>query len=165
MFDAFLRKEFEDKPGKDRVLKRQYLLLDGNNENVTIDAQEWPQVVFPGTRIVMSILMERIRFLKPEGGCPKPGCVGIGCSSVAHPSFLVWSVMNSILLGSLLTVKAIVAIYDSTWMAIHTKKSRLYRTAHILGCLVLNRKLIHALDDQNTELGRTHTIRMMKITN
>jgi hypothetical protein len=93
MLDTFLRTEFKDKPGEERVFRKQYLIVDSKSKDAVVTEQEWSQLVFPGSHLAMSILIERLRSTIAANKCPKSDCTGTGQLLDARSGFLSWYVL------------------------------------------------------------------------
>lgn len=93
MFDTFLRGEFKDKPGQERVLQKQYLIMDTKSADSIITEEEWSQLVFPGSHLTMLILTEQLQSLYAANECPKQGCTGEGELGGGLSAFMIWFVI------------------------------------------------------------------------
>ncbi|KAK6537414.1 hypothetical protein TWF694_011601 [Orbilia ellipsospora] len=71
-FEGLLRAEFHDLPGESKVASGSYRLLDNRNKNQLITKENWKRVVFPGSTLLMAIVLENIRFRGRI--CPRPSC-------------------------------------------------------------------------------------------
>lgn len=58
MFEAFLRNDFRDKPGRLKVLRGRYLIIDARNEKTVIKRTNWEKMVGPGSYLIMSVIMQ-----------------------------------------------------------------------------------------------------------
>ena len=92
MFDSFLRTEFKDKPGEERVFQKQYLIMDARSNDAVVTEEEWSRLVFPGSQLTMSVLIEKLRSTIAANKCPKSGCTGIGKFGDSRSGFLTWCV-------------------------------------------------------------------------
>ncbi|KAI9702790.1 MAG: hypothetical protein M1836_008004 [Candelina mexicana] len=79
VFEAMLRVKFKAVPGEYSVSKGQYRIVNTVNGRC-ISQQNWNNLVFPGTQVAMSIIMEQL--LSPDGRCPRPKCRGKAASQV-----------------------------------------------------------------------------------
>ena len=69
-----LEREFENCAGEEEVLRGDYRLLDARFYNRALTWYNWEQGVFPGTEVVMSVLMTAAR--TETGRCARSGCGG-----------------------------------------------------------------------------------------
>ena len=74
VFDSMLRCEFRGLPGEQKVIGGDYDLLDNQVHGVTIGKEAWQRMVFPGTKIKMSVILETFEVV--GGFCPRPNCPG-----------------------------------------------------------------------------------------
>ena len=74
VFDSMLRCEFKGFPGEQKVIGGDYILLDNQVHGVTIGKEAWQRMVFPGTKIKMSVVLETFEVV--GGFCPRPNCPG-----------------------------------------------------------------------------------------
>lgn len=88
VFNSFLKTQFKGVPGEEQVLEKQYLILqaDGNR----IDQEEWAITVFPGSSLVMSVLMDRVAPWVDENRCPRSGCSGHAKIDKDEKVFKIW---------------------------------------------------------------------------
>ena len=73
VFDSMLRCEFKDLPGEQKVIRGDYVMMDSQVQGVTIGKEAWQRMVFPGTKIKMSVVLEAFQVV---GFCPRPNCPG-----------------------------------------------------------------------------------------
>ena len=73
VFEAMLRSEFKQSPGAQKVLSGQYNILNAVNHGL-IAKDTWPDKVFPGTKLVMSAIVDSLK--NRPGFCPRLGCDG-----------------------------------------------------------------------------------------
>ena len=83
VFDSMLRCEFKGLPGEQKVIGGDYVLLDRRVDGVTIGKEAWQRMVFPGTKIKMSVVLETFEVV--GGFCPRPNCPGIVEISAKNP--------------------------------------------------------------------------------
>jgi len=62
VFKSMLKCEFKNLPGEQRVLKRQFHILNTRNPNLFIDEAKWERSTFPGSQTTMSMIMYGILF-------------------------------------------------------------------------------------------------------
>ena len=74
VFESMLRCEFKGLPGEQKVLRNQYLLWSGLTSEGYIGSDTWHQMVFPESKVKMSVLMDSLG--AHSGQCPRPGCHG-----------------------------------------------------------------------------------------
>ena len=74
VFETMLRCEFEGFPGEEKVRGGNYILMDSQVQGVTIGKEAWQRMVFPGTKIKMSVILETFEVV--GGSCPRPNCPG-----------------------------------------------------------------------------------------
>ena len=74
VFESMLRCEFKDLPGEQKVRGGDYVLMDSQVQGVTIRKEAWQRMVFPGTKIMMSVVLETFQVV--GGLCPRPNCPG-----------------------------------------------------------------------------------------
>ncbi len=74
VFDSMLRCEFKGLPGEQKVIGGDYVLMNSQLRGVTIGKESWQRMVFPGTRIKMSVVLETFEVV--GGFCPRPNCPG-----------------------------------------------------------------------------------------
>ena len=74
VFESMLRCEFEGFPGEEKVRRGDYILMDSQVQGVTIGKEAWQRMVFPGTKIKMSVILETFEVV--GGFCPRPNCPG-----------------------------------------------------------------------------------------
>lgn len=82
VFQSMLKCEFRGLPGEDRVLKGQYLLLKGRQQQAIIDREQWENSVFPGSDVGMSMIVDD--GVLWVGICPRPGCGARNTSSLGQ---------------------------------------------------------------------------------
>ena len=75
VFDAMLRCEFKDLPGEQKVRGGDYVLMNSQVQGMTIGKEAWQRMVFPGTKIRMSVVLETFQVV--GNFCPKPNCPGM----------------------------------------------------------------------------------------
>lgn len=90
-FETFLHHQFEGLPGERRVLAGHYMVVDSSLDNSLITRQDWTQMVFPGKRIAMSMLVEQLQE-RIKDSCPRSGCSG--SLRRTGEGFRNWSVFN-----------------------------------------------------------------------
>lgn len=73
-FRAMLEGEFRNCPGEEEVSRGQYRLMDSRSKEVVLLAKNWEETVFPGTKILMAILVRHLNGLR--GPCPRIDCPG-----------------------------------------------------------------------------------------
>ena len=83
VFDSMLRCEFKDLPGEQKVAGGDYVLMDSQVQGVTIGKEAWQRMVFPGTKIKMSVVLETFQVV--GGFCPRPNCPGTAEISTKNP--------------------------------------------------------------------------------
>ena len=83
VFDSMLRCEFKDLPGEQKVIGGDYVLMDSQVQGVTIGKKAWQRMVFPGTKIKMSVVLETFEVV--GGFCPRPNCPGTVEISAKNP--------------------------------------------------------------------------------
>lgn len=69
VFESLLVCTFEDVPGRDKVLKGHYRLVNAKNQGRVLNASNWSQSVLPNTRIVMFVQVVAID--SELGRCPR----------------------------------------------------------------------------------------------
>ena len=74
VFETMLRCEFKGFPGEEKVRGGNYILMDSQVQGVTIGKEAWQRMVFPGTKIKMSVILETFEVV--GGFCPQPNCPG-----------------------------------------------------------------------------------------
>lgn len=74
VFESMLRCEFKGIPGEEKVSQGQYLLMNGTSTKNRIEGEAWQQRVFPGTKVKMSVIMQKIG--ATSGFCPRSNCDG-----------------------------------------------------------------------------------------
>ena len=74
VFDSMLRCEFKGLPGEQKVIGGAYVLMNSQLHGVTIRKESWQRMVFPGTQIKMSVILETFEVV--GGFCPRPFCPG-----------------------------------------------------------------------------------------
>jgi hypothetical protein len=57
IFEAFLRVHFREKPGQEKVRRKEYQMLLGNSSGLSIDEESWTKMVRPRSRLIMSMIM------------------------------------------------------------------------------------------------------------
>ncbi|KAH6680517.1 hypothetical protein B0J14DRAFT_578791 [Halenospora varia] len=73
VFESMLRCDFRRKPGEQRVVQGQYhLLKDSRTTDVIINRSEWGNIIFPGAKIGMSMIVNGLLF--QPGLCPRFAC-------------------------------------------------------------------------------------------
>ena len=75
VFESMLRCEFKDLPGEQKVRGGDYVLMDSQVQGVTFRKEAWQRMVFPGTKIKMSVVLETFQVV--GGFCPRPNCPGM----------------------------------------------------------------------------------------
>lgn len=90
VFKSLLGCNFQNKPGGQSVDCDQYCIIDARFGTILIGREEWSQRVFPGSRLVMSIIIESLR--RKQGSCPRRQCQETDEQSGESPQFVVWSV-------------------------------------------------------------------------
>ena len=83
VFDSMLRCEFKDLPGEQKVIGGDYVLMDSQVQGVTIGKEAWQRMVFPGTKLKMSVVLETFQVV--GGFCPRPNCPGAVQISTKNP--------------------------------------------------------------------------------
>ena len=83
VFDSMLRCEFKGLPGEQKVIGGDYVLMDSQVHGVTIGKEAWQRMVFPGTKIKMSSVLETFQVV--GGFCPRPNCPGTVEISAKNP--------------------------------------------------------------------------------
>ncbi|CAO2647556.1 Nn.00g084780.m01.CDS01 [Neocucurbitaria sp. VM-36] len=78
VFNSYLRIQFKGLPGEQKVLQRQYLILDTSPNGSLISEEEWGNMIFPGASLVMSALVEQMGMQEMLNRCPRIGCNGHG---------------------------------------------------------------------------------------
>ena len=71
------------------MLHRQYFILDADSNGNPISGEEWGNMVFPGTNLVMSALVEQLGTQSRVNQCPRIGCNGLGVTK-DRPAFKTW---------------------------------------------------------------------------
>ena len=74
VFNSMLRCEFKGLPGERKVCTGDYVLMDSQKQGVTFKKEAWPLMVFPVTKIKMSVVLETFHVV--GGFCPRPNCPG-----------------------------------------------------------------------------------------
>ncbi|KAF2195525.1 hypothetical protein K469DRAFT_14220 [Zopfia rhizophila CBS 207.26] len=87
VFNSFLEAQFRGLPGEQKVLRRQYLILDAKSGDEPISEQEWARTVFPGSILSMSVIMDRLASKGGGNHCPRGGCSGLGKQDEEKPTF------------------------------------------------------------------------------
>ena len=82
-FDSMLRCEFKNLPGEQKVTFGDYVLINSQVQGVTIGKEAWQRMVFPGTKIKMSVVLETFQVV--GGFCPRPNCPGTVEISAKNP--------------------------------------------------------------------------------
>lgn len=72
-FEAFLRQQFRDAPGKQHVRKQNYDLV---HENAIVTDKKWPMIIEAGSNVSMSGLL--LAWTTSERKCPRSSCSGDG---------------------------------------------------------------------------------------
>jgi hypothetical protein len=72
VFQSMLKCEFEALPGESRVLQGQFHIINARRKTQIISPEQWSQIVFPGSEISMSIIIDKLPLKR--GICPRPGC-------------------------------------------------------------------------------------------
>ena len=93
-FEGLLKAEFKGIPGESKVLEGSYHLLDNNNRAQLICKENWAHAVIPGSTILMSMIMTKLRWRR--GICPRPSCQKLTSSSATPDSIITWYVSNLI---------------------------------------------------------------------
>ena len=83
--------QFEGKPGQDNVRREKYLLLNAKQQQIA-GKDRYDQMVFPGTKLTMSMILSLIETLAQY--CPRPGCNARGTRTSESSSFYKWYVMS-----------------------------------------------------------------------
>ena len=83
VFDSMLRCEFKGLPGEQEVIGGDYVLMNSQVHGVTIGKEAWQRMVFPGTKIKMSVVLETFQVV--GGFCPRPNCPGTVEISAKNP--------------------------------------------------------------------------------
>ena len=83
VFDSMLRCEFKGLPGEQKVTGGDYVLIDSQVQGTTIRKEAWQRMVFPGTKIKMSVVLETFQVV--GGFCPRPNCPGTVEISAKNP--------------------------------------------------------------------------------
>ena len=83
IFNSMLRCKFKGLPGEQKVIGGDYVLLDRRVDGVTIGKETWQHMVFPETKIRMSVVLETFEVV--GGICPRPNCPGIVEISAKNP--------------------------------------------------------------------------------
>jgi hypothetical protein len=89
VFNSYLQTQFKGFPGEQRVLQRQYIILETVLNGKPISEEEWGNMVFPGASLVMSALIEQWGLQVRVDDCPKIGCRGSG-GIKDRPNFNTW---------------------------------------------------------------------------
>ncbi|PSN63062.1 hypothetical protein BS50DRAFT_576883 [Corynespora cassiicola Philippines] len=87
IFNAFLAAEFQDVPGEKKISDRQYITSKEDSEGYSIKDEEWSVTVFPGSSIIMAMLVASFTSQAQENRCPRSGCSGYG-QRVRRQTFL-----------------------------------------------------------------------------
>jgi len=92
IFNAFLETHFRGVPGEENVLSGQYFILDAKLNTNPIREDEWAFTVFPGSNLIMSVVIDQLASGKDstEGCCPKSACRGVGNASASQIGFKIW---------------------------------------------------------------------------
>lgn len=88
MFDAMLRVDFKDRPGEDNIKQGRFYILNDTNQQEIMSKSNWEQTIFPGTAVVMSMILSLVRILGEI--CPKPGCKTKGKRISEASRFFKW---------------------------------------------------------------------------
>ena len=83
VFDSMLRCEFKGLPGEEKVTGGDYVLIESQVQGTTIRMEAWQRMVFPGTKIKMSVVLETFHVF--GGFCPRPNCPGTVEISAKNP--------------------------------------------------------------------------------
>ena len=90
MFNSFLETQFKGLPGEQKVLQRQYLILNAKSGDEPISEEEWARTAFPGSILIMSIVVDRLLSKAGENSCPRVGCSGLGKQDEEQLTFKTW---------------------------------------------------------------------------
>ena len=74
IFEAMLQCRFKGVPGEGKVLQGQYLLTDGTLPHLVYQKAHWQNVLSPGAKVRMSIVMQALHAV--DGSCPRSQCGG-----------------------------------------------------------------------------------------
>jgi hypothetical protein len=69
-----LEKEFEGFPGEEKVRRGDFRIVNAQSYNRILTERNWEKSVFPGSEIVMSVLMESLTVRHDR--CFRDGCNG-----------------------------------------------------------------------------------------
>lgn len=81
VLESMLRCEFSGLPGQQKVLKGDFILINNLLNNIQIDKDTWHRMVFPGSKVRMSAIMNVLRV--KVGKCPRPQC----SAKASHSSY------------------------------------------------------------------------------
>jgi len=90
VFDSFLRTEFRDLPGEEKVQAGNYLIWDALSGYEPLDERGWRARVFPGSQLSMSMLIELLVPSASGSECLRIGCRGTAKSQPGRDNFTKW---------------------------------------------------------------------------
>ena len=88
LFEGFLRTQFKDKPGEDKISKGLFHIIDVKNKGAIVRKEHWHRTISPGATLTMSMIMSYLR--RQTGCCPRPDCIGVGLTESGDSNVLVW---------------------------------------------------------------------------
>lgn len=74
VFSSMLQCKFRDMPGESNILRGEYLIMPSHFPGTVIGKADWSKMVFPGSKLEMSIFLSKLR--APLGLCPRLKCSG-----------------------------------------------------------------------------------------
>ena len=88
LFESFLRTQFKDKPGEDKIFKGLFHIIDVKNKGAIVRKEHWHRSISPGAVLTMSVIMSYLR--RRAGSCARPDCIGVGVSESGDLGVVVW---------------------------------------------------------------------------
>lgn len=85
-----LKSDFKNCPGEENINQGRFYILNDSNQQQILRRRDWEQRIFPGTVIVMSMILSLISALGEM--CPRHGCKTGGNRISQESRFFKWYV-------------------------------------------------------------------------
>ncbi len=85
-----LKLDFKNCPGEENINQGRFHILNDTNQQRILRKRDWGQNIFPGTIIVMSMVLSLVSALGEM--CPRPGCGTKGERISQESQFFKWYV-------------------------------------------------------------------------
>ena len=87
-----LKFDFKDRPGEENINQGRFNILNDTSRQRIIRKSDWEKSIFPGTHIVMSIILSLVSVLGER--CPRAGCGARGKRISQESQFFQWYVLH-----------------------------------------------------------------------